>query len=220
MIPDLLSFYFTNLLIMPSSLSLYIAPAPAAPVRKYLPGEKVPVVLNNNDSVYAEIRDLSIERLGAFLQERAIHIRQRYTTFKENKDAPLAVIHDFVKKLPRLQKDFKSLNQHINIAELVKTRTDSRAFRDQWQGERGMLEGENYLDAIEEMIYADSAERTELFRILRLLCMQSVTAGGIRSNRYDVIRKAIGQTYGLQHLFTLSNLERAGTWLHLVVYVL
>ncbi len=114
----------------------------AAPVQKLKPGEKAVVMLNNSDSVFGEIRDLSIERLGSYLQEKAIHIRGRYTTFKENKDAPLAVIHDFVKKMPKLKKDFDSLNQHIHIAELLKGRTDSREFRDQWQGERGMLEGE------------------------------------------------------------------------------
>jgi hypothetical protein len=68
---------------------------------------------------------------------------------------------------------------------------------------------DSYLDAIEEMIYAD-VEQKLLYRILRLLCMQSVTSGGVRSTRYDVIRRAIGQNYGLQHLFTLSNLERSG----------
>jgi hypothetical protein len=116
----------------------------AAPAQKLKPGEKAVVMLNNADSVFGEIRDLSIERLGSYLQEKAIHIRGRYTTFKENKDAPLAVIHDFVKKMPQLKKDFDSLNQHIHIAELLKTRTDSREFRDQWQGERGMLEGERW----------------------------------------------------------------------------
>lgn len=68
---------------------------------------------------------------------------------------------------------------------------------------------DSYLDAIEEMIYAD-VEQKLLYRILRLLCMQSVTSGGVRSTRYDVIRRAIGQNYGLQHLLTLSNLERSG----------
>ena len=38
---------------------------------------KVAVPLSNNDAIYAEIRDLSIERLGAYLQEKAIHIRER-----------------------------------------------------------------------------------------------------------------------------------------------
>jgi hypothetical protein len=40
-------------------------------------GEKVPVMLSNNDAIFAEIRNLSIERLGAFLQDKAIHIRER-----------------------------------------------------------------------------------------------------------------------------------------------
>jgi hypothetical protein len=43
-------------------------------------GDKVAVPLNNNDAIFAEIRDLSIERLGGYLQEKAIHIRERCAT--------------------------------------------------------------------------------------------------------------------------------------------
>jgi hypothetical protein len=143
------------------------------------------------------------------MQEKAIHIRERYAAFKGNKDASLAEIHEFVKKIPKLTKDFKSLNQHIHIAEHLKKHTDSRDFRDKWQSERAMLEGETYLDQIEDLIHAD-VNRSMLFEVLKLLCLQSLTAGGIRSNRYDVIRKTIFQTYGLQHVYTLLNLERSG----------
>eukprot|EP01038_Epipyxis_sp_PR26KG_P009327 gene9327-12565_t len=177
--------------------------------RVLAPGEKASILLTNNDSIYAEIRDLSIERLGSFLQERAIQIRERYAAFRDNKDASISEIHDFVKKIPKLTTDFKSLNQHINIAELIKQKTDSREFRDQWQGERGMLEGELYLDQIEEMLYAD-VDRVMFYRILRLLCIQSLTAGGIRSNRYDAIRRTIAQVYDYQQIYFLSNLERSG----------
>lgn len=165
--------------------------------------------LNNSDSIYAEIRNLSIERIGSYMQEKAIHIRERYAAFKGNKDASLAEIHEFVKKIPKLTKDFKSLNQHIHIAEVLKQRTDSRLFRDQWQGERAMLEGEVYLDQIEEILLAD-VDRNSLSTILRLLCLQSITSGGLRGNRYDNIRRSIVQTYGFQHLYTLNNLERSG----------
>lgn len=146
----------------------------------------------------------------------------------------------------------------------------SRAFLDQWQEERGMLEGDSHLDEVEEILYADTA-RTQMFRVLRLLCLQSLTAGGtveigdvvclvtvlvlcaiqlvpvwprlnydattvlrscvpafrhnmvyssphiirirfagIRATRYDGLRRAIVQTYGYQHAFTMSNLEKAG----------
>lgn len=74
---------------------------------------------------------------------------------RTNKDASIAEIHDFVKKLPALTKEYKTLSQFINIAEVIKRTTDSTAFRDHWQCERGVLEGEPMLDHIEEMILAD-----------------------------------------------------------------
>jgi hypothetical protein len=177
--------------------------------KKLSPSDIVTLILNNNDSIFAEIRNLSIERIGSFMQEKAIHIRERYAAFKGNKDASLAEIHEFVKKIPKLTKDFKSLNQHIHIAEHLKKQTDSREFRERWQSERAMLEGEIYLDQIEDIIYAD-VNRSMLWFVLRLLCLQSLTSGGIRGNRYDAFRKLIVQTYGLQHLYSLANLEKAG----------
>ena len=174
------------------------------------PNEKVSVPLNNSDSIFAESRNLTIEKnLGAFLQEKAIRIKEKYASFRENKDASISEIHGFVKQIPHLKKEFECLQQHINIAELIKKTTDSREFRDQWQGERGMLEGESFLDQIEDMICADS-DRTLFYRTMRLLCLQSLTAGGIRSSRYDAIRRLVVQTYGYEQLFTLSNLERTG----------
>lgn len=170
----------------------------------------VTLVLNNNDSIFAEIRNLSIERIGSYMQEKAIHIRERYAAFKGNKDASLAEIHEFVKKIPKLTKDFKSLNQHIHVAEHLKKQTDSRDFRERWQSERAMLEGEVYLDQVEELIYSD-VNRSFFLIVVRLLCLQSLTSGGIRSNRFDGIRRLIVQTYGLPHMFTILNLEKSGT---------
>lgn len=185
------------------------AVAASANASRAAAGDKIPVMLNNNDAIFAEIRDLSIETLGAYLQDKAIHIRERYTTFKENKDASITEIHDFVKKIPKLTLEYKSLNQHINIAEMLKQRTDSRAFLSQWQDEHAILEGESHMDEIEEILCAD-VSRSELLRVLRLLCLQSLTAGGIRTAKYDNIRRLISHNYGYQHLFTLANLEKAG----------
>jgi hypothetical protein len=105
-----------------------------------VPGEKVPVTLNNTDPIFAECRDLSIERLGAVLQEKAIRVKESYSTFRENKDASIVELHDFVKKIPQLTKEYKSLNMHINVAELIKRTTDGRQFRELWQNQRAMLE--------------------------------------------------------------------------------
>ena len=56
---------------------LSAAAAASASASRAAAGDKVPVMLNNNDAIFAEIRDLSIETLGAYLQEKAIHIRER-----------------------------------------------------------------------------------------------------------------------------------------------
>ena len=45
---------------------------------------------------------------------------------------------------------------------------------------------------------------------MRLFCLQSLSTGGIRAGRFDGIRKLIAQTYGFRHMFTISNLEKAG----------
>ena len=65
------------------------------------------------------------------------------------------------------------------------------------------------MDQIEDMICEDT-DRTQMIKIFRLLCIQSVTAGGIRTNKLDSVRRLIAQTYGYEHLFTLLNLEKAG----------
>ena len=173
------------------------------------PGEKVPISLSNNDPVFAEIRDLSIERLGSFLQEKAISIKEKYASFRDNKDASISEIHGFVKKIPMLTNEYKALTQHINLAEVLKQTTDSRDFREVWQYERGILEGETHVDEIEDLICADT-DRSQFFKAMRLLCLQSLTSGGIRSNKYDSIKRAIIQTYGYEHLFTLCSLEKCG----------
>jgi vacuolar protein sorting-associated protein 33A len=179
--------------------------------RKYLPGDKVAIALNNTDVVFKECRDLSIEALGTYLQEKAILIRKRYSDFRDNKDASISEIHGFVKKIPELTKEYKSLNQHINIAELLKVTTDSAQFRSNWQTERGILEGEPaLLEYVEDLIIEDCTERTNFFKILKLFCLSSLTSNGIQAKKFDHLRKLIVHTYGFEHLFTITNLEKAG----------
>lgn len=136
------------------------ASAGAAPAKDtapaHLPGEKVDICLDSSDATYADIRDLSIEQLGAYLQDRALQIKTSYSNFREKKDASIVEIHDFVKKIPKLTSEYKYLTQHINIAQLIRQVTDGTDFRELWQMERGMMEGETFYDQIEDAICADA----------------------------------------------------------------
>lgn len=193
----------------PNTTTAVAAAALAASKNSSKPNDKVVVNLNSSDAIYDEVRDISIERLGYIFQDKAKNIKERYENFRGNKDASITEIHDFVKKIPNLTKEFKQVQKHINIAELLKCTTDSREFRDMWQLERGILEGEVYLEQLEDIVCADT-DGSNYWKVLRLLCLQSLTAGGIRSSKYEAIKRLFVQCYGYDQVFTLSNLEKAG----------
>eukprot|EP00897_Mesotaenium_endlicherianum_P000069 jgi/Mesen1/10062/ME000730S09345 len=57
----------------------------------------------------------------------------------------------------------------------------------------------------------EQVQRQEpLVRTLRLLCLLSLTHGGLPKKQFDHIRREVLHSYGFEHLFTLDNLEKAG----------
>ncbi|ETV82675.1 hypothetical protein, variant 2 [Aphanomyces astaci] len=165
----------------------------------------VPVNLNSTDALYAEVRDYHTERLGAHLQNKAREIRERYEEFRK-KNASISEIRDFVKRIPGLKQSYAALQLHINFAELIKRTTDSKAFTDLWHHERSMLEGQSLLEELEELIGCQEP----LLKVLRLLCLQSLTTGGIKAKSFDLLRRELIQTYGFEMLLILGNLEKVG----------
>ena len=100
----------------------------------------------------------------------------------------------------------RSLTNHIHLAELIKATTEDSSFRDQWNTERAMIEGESCYDILEECISTNYPP----YKLLRLLCLQSLCSGGIKSNRYDQFKQSIVQVYGYEFLPTLHNIEKMG----------
>jgi len=118
------------------------SPGGESPSNLPIPQMKIAIPLNSSDSLFEVVRNQNIEKLGSFLQDKAKSIRESYASFRQNKDASITEIHQFVKQIPGLTQNYKSLNQHINLAELVKKATDNSSFRERWQTERAILEGE------------------------------------------------------------------------------
>jgi len=166
--------------------------------------QNVSLALNSNDSLFTEIRNLNIERLGQHLGERAKQIRGQYDSFRNNKDASITQIHEFVKQIPGLTQKYKSLQTHINIVEQLKATTDGSYFRERWNFERSILEGELVYDSLEERI----AKSEPLLQVLRLLCLQALAQGGVRGiTKFDALRRALLHSYGFELLGTLHQLE-------------
>jgi hypothetical protein len=151
------------------------------------------VSLGLADSLFTEVRDQHVEKFGSFLQNQARALQESHANFtSKEKKKDLTEIHQFVKNIPIFTKNLRTLTNHIHLAELVKAHTEESVFREKWQTERSMVEGESCYDILEEWI----ACQYPPFRILRLLCLQSLCSGGIKASRYDALRRDVVQTYG------------------------
>jgi len=62
--------------------------------------------------------------------------------------------------------------------------TSNLKFQQRWQLERSMVEGEARYDDLEDMVSAYEP----VAQVLRLLCLQSLTAGGLKAGKYDALK--------------------------------
>ena len=160
------------------------------------PSSKTFVRLNNNSSLYQEIRDVNISSLGPILQDKSREIRDLYNSRPdaENvKTKSVEALRDFVKKIPTLKEGYESLETHTQIAEEIVRETNSTSFRKLWQEERRILEGGNAQTYIEDAI----ARQKPLVRVLRLLCLQSLIGSGLKNCEF--FKTELLQTYVILH---------------------
>ena len=69
-----------------------------------------------------------------------------------------------------------------------------------------MLEGNTCYDELDELVYTEYPP----YRYLKLLCLQSLTNGGIKSSKYESMKREIIQAYGYEFLFLLDKIEKLG----------
>ena len=124
----------------------------------------------------------------------------------KGKNQELDELARFVKQIPIFTRNLRSLTNHIHLAEVVKRTSEEASFRERWQMERTMLEGDKCFDQLDDLV----ASQYPPYRFFRLMCLQSLCMDGIQSSRYDSLRRDVVQTYGYEYLFVLCNLEKAG----------
>lgn len=80
---------------------------------------------------------------------------------------------------------------------------------DALQTEQELLSGVE-TDKVHPFIEDSIAKKQPLLRVLRLLCLQSLANSGLKLKVLEHYKREIIQTYGFQHILTLSNLEKCG----------
>lgn len=169
-----------------------------------------PYPLNSDDTLYHDIRNANFGVLSAKLQAQAALLQKIEDS--RNDAHSVSQIKDFVKLLGRLQSDKKALLVHINVSQDISRATmnqPSGEFMTQIQREMAFTAGDD-LRACQEYLEEAIFSKEPLQKVLRLLCLSSLTTDGLKQREYDAIRRDIIQSYGYPALFALNNLEKVG----------
>ncbi len=193
-----------------------VGPAPSAPSsqgpssRTEAPaqsqqGLKRKIQLDSSDKLYEQLRDSNFAIVGSLLNKVARRLESDYESRHGAKST--SELREFVNKLPGYQTEQQSLKIHTGLAEEIMKHTRSDIFSRVLEVQQNLAEGtdpSSQHDSIEELIARDAP----LNIVLRLLCLESCVAGGIRPKDLENFKRLILHAYGYQHLLTLDALEK------------
>ncbi|CAG8463106.1 18575_t:CDS:10 [Acaulospora morrowiae] len=190
-------------------------PMPPQPLAK-----KKKIGLNSGDKLFARLRDMNFAVVGGVLSSVAKRINDDYEAHiisssglcerdwnVRHQAKTVAQIREFINKLGGLQSEHQSLRTHTGIAEEIVAVTVTPEFNKALEVQQNLVAGidiNTQNEYIEEMIN----RQVPLVQVLRLLCLQSLVNGGLKQKNFEFFKKEILQTYGFEHLQTLSNLEK------------
>lgn len=176
------------------------APATSTPASR-----KRKIQLDSSDKLYDGLRDTNFAIVGLLLNKVARRLKTDFESRHTSRTT--AELKDFVQKLPGYQTEQQSLKVHTGLAEEIRNHTRAEEFSKLLEVQQNLAAGadpSSQNDRIEELI----ARGLPLREVLRLLCIYSTIAGGIKSKDFDHFRRLILQSYGYQHMLTLHNLEK------------
>ncbi|KAI1293568.1 Vacuolar protein sorting-associated protein 33A [Halotydeus destructor] len=164
-------------------------------------------VLTSNDELFGMLRDKNFNAVGPVIKSTV----QNLKALEAEKDRAKTVqeLKQFVDKIPLFQAQRKTVSQHTVIAELVKVVSDEQRFRQTIEVEQEFLNCIN-TDKICPFIEDCIGRSEDIGKVLRLICLQSLTNSGLKPKVLEFYKREILQTYGFEHILTLQNLEKSG----------
>ncbi|KAB8670368.1 hypothetical protein FH972_026281 [Carpinus fangiana] len=175
---------------------------PAAPLTRK-------ILLPYTDTLYASLRHVHFTLAGPLLNRVARRLQSSYES--RHAQSTTAELKSFVQKLPAYQAEAASLKTHTSLLDALLQRTNSAPlFRASLEAQQALASGNFDATAVREAVEDLAARNAPLHLVLRLLCLESCMAGGLRARDLDNARRTVVQAYGPQHLLTLDALEKMG----------
>ena len=177
-------------------------------VRKDITGRSdTKVLVNSTDPVFKLIRGRLFSDAPGMLSKLSQELKGDYDKVKGARE--ISEMKSIVAQLPELKKKHESLSTHLQVSERIVIQRKGEDFRRQLSYERAILEGQDTGSLVEYIEECIQRQVTSLMPI-RLLCLLSLTGGGIKSKFYRSMKLQYLQSYGYNHLSTFYTLEQLG----------
>jgi len=169
--------------------------------------EKKQIILNSKEELYAELRDKNFNAVGPVLSRLAKTITAAAN--ERHGEKTIQELKKIVEHLPKLKASELSFATHTTIASLIKEHISQYEFLDELSSEQEFMMC-NDLDKPNDYIESMICNQKPLEKILRLICMQSAAASGLKQKVLDGYKKEIFHSYGIDSLLKLGKLEKSG----------
>ena len=166
------------------------------------------VLVNSTDPVFKLIRGLLFSKAPIVLSRLTRELKGEYDSGKGARE--ISDLKAFVSQLPELKKKHESLSTHLRVSEKIVTQKKVEDFKRQLGYERAILECQDATGPIIEYIEECIQRQVTSLLPIRLLCLLSLTSGGIKSKYYQSMKLQYLQSYGYNHLSTFYTLEQLG----------
>lgn len=167
------------------------------------------VQLSSSDSIYCQLRSTNFSHTGTILSRMARRLQADYEA--RHTSATTAELRAFVSKLPSYQADQASLKLHTSLTEEILKSTRTEIFSKVLEVQQNVVAGTAGIGdsaALREIVEDLIARDTPVATILRLLCLESCSMGGLKTRDLDSFRRLVVQAYGYKHILTLDALEK------------
>ncbi|KAM4677400.1 vacuolar protein sorting-associated protein 33B [Discoglossus pictus] len=169
--------------------------------------KSIKVLLNSQDKVFGEIRNEHFSNVFSFLSQKA---RNLQTQYDKRRGMDIKQMKTFVaQELKGLKQEHRLLSLHIGACESIMKKKTKQDFQELLKTEHSLLEGFDIRESV-SFIEEHINRQVSPIESLRLLCLLSITENGLITKDYRSLKTQYLQSYGPEHLLTISNLKQTG----------
>jgi hypothetical protein len=168
------------------------------------------IIQLTNDNIFKEIKNRHNSVVTPILQQKFEEFKQIMTKKKPegNKMDNIVETLKTQQKILSINADMENTEIHMSIRvyfdEIISKPSHFRRIKIEQNIVDGNIKLQEFLDYIEVLI----ARQSDFSKTMRLLCLYCLVENGIKQVHLDGIKRDILQSYGFQHILTLSNLEK------------